>query len=203
MGRRWAVGVGVEGGGGEGEIEGGEIEGMGVGVEMKLGQLKQKNNSGSVDNFMHSHGLFFLSPPLLCPFPPTCFHNLLRSLLLWGWALAFIVSGCGINDTWACDAGVKSGYHSGNVSNGEYLLRFIITLRARALLGFLLPFIELAYAQVQQGHQLCGSDAKSAGMEDLAESLATLLAHGWVWVWVPDSLSLSWLHLSRLGLSRV
>ncbi|KAJ8642121.1 hypothetical protein MRB53_018815 [Persea americana] len=80
----------------------------------------------------------------------------------------------------ACDAGVKSGYHPGNMSNGEYLLRSIVTLRAPALLGFLLPFIKLAYAQGQKGHHLCGSDAKSAGMEDLAEYLVTHLAHGCV-----------------------
>ncbi|KAL5982612.1 hypothetical protein ACLOJK_016686 [Asimina triloba] len=44
----------------------------------------------------------------------------------------------------------KSGDRPSGVSNGEYMLGFIITLGAAALLGFALPCIELSYAKASR-----------------------------------------------------
>ncbi|XP_058099981.1 purine permease 1-like [Magnolia sinica] len=44
----------------------------------------------------------------------------------------------------------KSGDRPANVSNGEYLLGFIIIIGAAALLGFSLPCIELSYAKASK-----------------------------------------------------
>ncbi|KAL5992969.1 hypothetical protein ACLOJK_013889 [Asimina triloba] len=101
-------------------------------------------------NFMYSHGLSVL--------PVSTSSLLFATQLAFTAFFAFIIvrqkfTPYSINAVVLMTLGSvllgvhKSGDRPPGVSNGEYMLGFVVTLGAAAMLGFVLPSIELAYAK--------------------------------------------------------
>ncbi|XP_068648064.1 purine permease 1-like [Aristolochia californica] len=106
-----------------------------------------------LDNFMYSHGLSFL--------PVSTSALLFSTQLAFTAFFAFVIvkqkfSPYSVNAVVLMTLGAvllgvrKSGDRPANVTSGEYLVGFLLTLGAALLLGFIFPSIEFAYSKASK-----------------------------------------------------
>lgn len=103
-----------------------------------------------LDNFMYSHGLSFLpvSTSSLLFSTQLAFTAFFALIIVRQRFTPYSINAVVLMTLGAVLLGLrKSGDRPAGVSKGEYLLGFIITLGTAALLGFLMPCVELVYAK--------------------------------------------------------
>ncbi|XP_058097267.1 purine permease 3-like [Magnolia sinica] len=106
-----------------------------------------------LDNFMYSMGSSFLpvSTSSLLFATQLAFTALFALIIVRQKFTAYTINAVVLMTLGSVLLGLrKSGDRPANVTNGEYMLGFIITIGAAALLGFALPCIELSYAKASK-----------------------------------------------------
>ncbi|XXG60835.1 hypothetical protein AAC387_Pa04g2648 [Persea americana] len=104
-----------------------------------------------LDNFMYSHGLAALpvSTSSLLFSTQLAFTAFFALIIVRQRFTPYSVNAVVLMTLGSVLLGLrKGGDRPANVSNGEYMVGFIITIGAAALIGFVLPCVELAYAKV-------------------------------------------------------